>query len=365
MRIAVPREVKNHEYRVGLTPDNVADLVALGATVAVEQDAGSAIGFMDEEYRAAGAEILSSAAETWAYGEMVVKVKEPQRSEFSYLRDDLILFTYLHLAAEPDLTRALVECGTVAIAYETVSDSRGALPLLKPMSEVAGRMSIQVGVPYLEKSRGGSGVLIGGVPGVAPGRVAILGGGVSGSNAAQMAMGLGAHVTILDRSLERLRQLDDLYGPRLATLAASPSSIARTIAKADLLIGAVLVPGRAAPKLVSRSMIEAMRPGSVVVDIAIDQGGCFATSRPTSHTDPVYQEAGITHYCVTNIPGAVARTATLALTNATLPFVMELAEHGEKALAFDQHLKDGLNVFRGRVTCKPVAEDLGYPYEPV
>ncbi|MEM7071867.1 MAG: alanine dehydrogenase, partial [Pseudomonadota bacterium] len=294
-----------------------------------------------------------------------VKVKEPQASEYELITKDHILFTYLHLAAEPELTKALIKSKCVAIAYETITHSKGGLPLLKPMSEVAGRMSIQQGCYFLEKTRGGAGILLGGIPGVVPANVTVVGGGIAGLNAARMAMGMGAQVSIIDISLDRLQQLDDIFGPRLTTIASSPSNIARAIEHSDLVVGSVLIPGKSAPKLVSEAMIKTMRPGSVVVDIAIDQGGCFETSKPTSHDHPTYEKHKVIHYCVTNMPGAVAYTSTLGLTNATFPFVCQIANHNTHAMHDNHHLANGLNVCQGRVSCKAVAEDLGYPYEPV
>ena len=365
MRVGVPKEIKDHESRVGLTPPSVRELTGHGHEVLIQAGAGAGIGFPDAAYQAAGAAIAADAAEVFARAEMVVKVKEPQPDEIARLREGQILFTYLHLAADRTQTEDLMRSGAVCIAYETVTDPRGGLPLLAPMSEVAGRMSVQVGAHYLQRTQGGAGILLGGVPGVAPGRVVVLGGGVSGTNAARMAIGLEADVTVIDRSLSRLEQLDARYGGRLRTLAATADAIERAVLDADLVIGAVLVPGAAAPKLVSREMVGRMRAGSVLVDIAIDQGGCFETSRPTTHAEPVYVEAGVTHYCVTNMPGAVARLSTFALTNATLPFVIALAEKGwRKALADDPHLLHGLNVHGGAVTYEAVARDLDLPYAP-
>jgi alanine dehydrogenase len=341
-------------------PGSVRELMHHGHRVVVETGAGLGIGFDDAAYGAAGAEIVGSAAEVFARAEMIVKVKEPQPQEIGALRRDQILFTYLHLAADRGLTEGLLASGVIGIAYETVTDRTGGLPLLAPMSEVAGRMSIQVGAHCLEKEQGGKGVLLGGVPGVAAAKVVILGGGVSGTNAARVAMGMEAYVTVIDRSLPRLYELDMQFGSQLHTLFSTVETIEHEVMAADLVIGAVLVPGAAAPKLVSRELVRAMKPGSVIVDIAIDQGGCIATSRPTTHANPTYVEEGVVHYCVTNMPGAVARTSTVALNNATLPFVLALADKGwREALAGDPHLLAGLNVCRGRLTQSAVARDLG------
>ena len=365
MRIGVPKEIKVHEYRVGLTPASVTELVAHGHEVVVETRAGGGIDFEDADYVAAGAKILPSAAAVFETAEMIVKVKEPQPQECAMLRPHHLLFTYLHLAPDPEQAAALRKSGATCIAYETVTDNRGGLPLLKPMSEVAGRMSIQVGAHYLEKEQGGRGVLLGGVPGVAPARVAILGGGVSGFNAAQMAVGCGADVTIYDISNARLAELDSLFQNRIKTVYASKAAIASAVANAHLVIGAVLVPGAAAPKLVTRDMLKTMKRGSVLVDIAIDQGGCFETSRATTHADPVYSEEGVIHYCVANMPGAVARTSAFALNNATLPFAVQLANKGAvAALKANAHLAMGLNVADGEITHKAVADALGQPHKP-
>ncbi|HYZ61612.1 MAG TPA: alanine dehydrogenase [Acetobacteraceae bacterium] len=360
MRVGVPTEIKTLESRVGLTPGSARELVEHGHAVMVQRGAGSNIGFSDQSYEAAGASLAADAAEVFAWAEMIVKVKEPQPEEIARLRPGQILFTYLHLAADRGQTEGLMRSGATCIAYETVTDSRGGLPLLAPMSEVAGRMSVQVGAQYLQRSYGGAGILLGGVPGVPPGKVVVLGGGVSGTNAARMAIGLEAEVAVIDRSLNRLKELDFRYGGRLRTRYATTDAIESEVLAADLVIGAVLIPGAAAPKLVTRAMVRGMRPGSVLVDISIDQGGCFETSRPTTHADPVYVEEGVTHYCVTNMPGAVARTSTLALNQATLPFVLALAEKGwAGALRDDPHLLPGLNVHEGRVTHEAVAESLG------
>ena len=364
MRVGVPKEIKNHEYRVGLTPPSVEELVRHGHDVFVETNAGMGIDFTDQDYRDAGATILNTAAEVFAQSDMIVKVKEPQQSEIAMLEPRHTLFTYLHLAADQPQTDGLMKSGATCIAYETVTSDSRQLPLLKPMSEVAGRMSVQVGAHYLEKEQGGRGVLLGGVPGVAPARVAILGGGVSGVNAAQMATGLRADVTIYDISNERLAELDMHFGSQIKTAYASRAAIAAAVAKAHLVIGAVLVPGAAAPKLVTRDMLKTMKRGSVLVDIAIDQGGCFETSRATTHDDPVYEEEGVIHYCVANMPGAVARTSAFALNNATLPFVLKLANQGaEAAMRADKHLANGLNVSDGKIRHEAVAEAFGYKFE--
>ena len=364
MLVGVPREIKIQEYRVGLIPASVRELVHHGHAVLVESGAGAGIGFSDENYRAAGAEIVADAAAVFARADMVVKVKEPQPQEFGLLREGQILFTYLHLAAEPDVTRALISSGCVAIAYETVTGRTGGLPLLAPMSEVAGRMSIQVGAHCLEKEAGGRGILLGGVPGVEPANVVVIGGGVAGGNAARMAMGLGARVTVLDRSLTRLAELDDLYGITLNTIFATVDAVERYVLDADLVIGAVLVPGAAAPRLVTAEMVRAMKAGSAMVDISIDQGGCFETSRPTSHDAPTYVVDGVVHYCVTNMPGAVARTSSAALNNATLPYALTLADKGyRRALHEDEHFRNGLNVHQGRVTYRAVADALDLPFQ--
>ena len=363
MLIGVPKEIKVHEYRVGLTPAGVRELVEHGHQVIVQTLAGTGIGISDALYQAAGAWIVGDAAEIFARAEMVVKVKEPQAVECKMLREGQLLFTYLHLAPDPEQTQGLVDSGCVAIAYETVTDPRGGLPLLAPMSEVAGRMSIQAGAHAMEKAQGGNGVLMGGVPGVAPADVVVIGGGVVGYNAAKVAVGMGASVTILDRSLPRLAWLDTTFDGRLKTLYSTVDALESTVTQADLVIGAVLVPGAAAPKLVTREMLKKMKPGAVIVDVAIDQGGCFETSRATTHQNPTYVEEGVVHYCVANMPGGVARTSTFALTNATLPFALALADKGyKKALLDDVHLREGLNVHLGKVTYKAVAEALGYEY---
>ena len=365
MLVGVPKEIKIHEYRVGMTPSSVRELIHHGHQVVVETNAGGGIGFDDDSYRAVGAEVLGSAEEVFAVAEMIVKVKEPQASEYGLLRDGQVLYTYLHLAPDLPQTQGLIDSGCIAIAYETVTNVRGGLPLLSPMSEVAGRMSVQVGAHCLEKEQGGSGMLLGGVPGVAAARVVIIGGGVSGTNAARMAMGMEAHVTVIDRSLEQLYALDLQFGPMLNTIYSTVDSIETHVTGADLVIGAVLVPGAAAPKLVTRDMVRQMRPGSVLVDIAIDQGGCFETSKPTTHSEPTYVEEGCVHYCVTNMPGAVARTSTIALNNATLPFGLALADKGYKqALKDNAHLRNGLNVAGGKVTYQAVADAHGLAHTP-
>jgi alanine dehydrogenase len=364
MRIGVPKEIKNHEYRVGLTPASIAELVAAGHEAVVETKAGSGIDCPDAAYRKAGAEILPDAAAVFKAADMIVKVKEPQPQEIALLEPRHILFTYLHLAADKPQAEGLMKSGATCIAYETVTSRTGALPLLKPMSEVAGRMSVQVGAHYLEKEQGGRGVLLGGVPGVAPARVAILGGGVAGVNAAQMAVGMRADVTIYDISNERLAELDMFFGSQIKTAYASRSAIANAVQKAELVIGAVLVPGAAAPKLVTREMLKTMKRGSVIVDIAIDQGGCFETSHATTHADPVYEVDGVIHYCVANMPGAVARTSAFALNNATLPFALKIANLGaEDAMRADPHLANGLNVSGGKIRHEAVAEALELKFE--
>ncbi len=363
MKIGVPKEIKNHEYRVGMTPSGVRELVEHGHSIVIETDAGHGSGFDDADYEAVGATIVGAATDVFAQADMIVKVKEPQPVECRMLREGQVLFTYLHLAPDPEQTRLLLQSGATAIAYETVTDSFGGLPLLSPMSEVAGRMSIQAGARCLEKALGGSGMLLGGVPGVAPARVAIIGGGVVGVNAARMAMGLGASVAVLDKSPRKLVELDNLYGPRLQTIFSTRDSVEEMVRNADLVVGAVLIPGAAAPKLVSREDLAIMKRGSVVVDVAIDQGGCFETSKPTTHQDPTYIVDEVVHYCVANMPGAVARTSTFALTNATLPFVLRLADKGyRKALTDDPHLLAGLNVHRGKVTYEAVAMALDYDF---
>lgn len=360
MKIGVPKEIKVHEYRVGLVPGSVGELVRSGHEILIETLAGAGIGCSDDEYRAAGAVILPTARAVFEASECIVKVKEPQLSECALLRPGQILFTYLHLAADRPQAEALMTSGAHAIAYETVSARDGSLPLLTPMSEVAGRMSVQVGATLLQKAAGGSGILIGGVPGTAPARVLVIGGGVAGTAAAEIALGMRAAVTVIDKSLPRLRELDARFGGQVRTLASTADTIEREVAASDLVIGSVLVPGAAAPKLVSEKMISGMRRGSVVVDIAIDQGGCFATSRPTTHAEPTYVVHGVTHYCVTNMPGAVPRTSTFALNAATLPYLRLLADRGlQAALSSDPGFAAGLNVSAGKVTCPAVAAALG------
>ena len=360
MRVGCPKEIKNHEYRVGLTPGSVREYVAHGHEVLVETGAGSGIGADDNAYRAAGAQIAKTAEEVFTRSDMIVKVKEPQPKEWAQLRDGQILYTYLHLAPDPEQTKGLVASGVTAVAYETVTDDRGGLPLLAPMSEVAGRLAIQAGATALQKAHGGRGVLLGGVPGVLPGKVAVIGGGVVGLHAARMAAGLGADVSIIDRSIPRLRQLDDLFAGRVHTRYSTVEALEEECFSADLIIGAVLIPGAAAPKLVSREMLSGMKKGAVLVDVAIDQGGCFETSHATTHADPTYEVDGIIHYCVANMPGAVPVTSAHALNNATLHYGLALADRGLKALADEPHLRNGLNVHRGRITNRPVAEALGY-----
>ncbi|SDO97028.1 alanine dehydrogenase [Pseudomonas jinjuensis] len=363
MRIGVPREIKVHEYRVGLTPNSVAELCGLGHQVWVQHNAGAAIGFSDDDYREAGARIARDAAEVFDAAELIVKVKEPQMDERARLRPEHTLFTYLHLAPDREQTDELIASGATCIAYETVTDAQGRLPLLAPMSEVAGRMSIQAGAHCLESAQGGRGVLLGGVPGVPPGRVCILGGGVVGSHALAMAVGLGAEVCVLDKSVDALRRLDTQFGNRIMTLYSTRAAVREQVLDADLVIGGVLIPGAAAPKLVSAEMVAQMKHGSVLVDVAIDQGGCAETSRPTTHADPTYVVDGVVHYCVANMPGAVARTSTLALNNATLPFVIALAGKGVRgALEADPHLRNGLNVAKGALTHAGVAEAHGLPW---
>ena len=363
MKIGVPKEIKIHEYRVGLVPAGVRELTDAGHEVRVETGAGAGSGFEDVHYQAAGAKIAATSADVFATSDLVVKVKEPQIAECRQLRKGQVLFTYLHLAADREQTEALLAGGATAIAYETVTAADGSLPLLTPMSEVAGRMSVQVGATCLQKANGGFGVLLGGVPGVAPAKVVILGGGVSGTNAAEMAVGLRADVTVVDRSVKRLRELSSIFGNQLKTVYSTAQAIEDLVRDADLVIGAVLIAGAAAPKLVTRAMVKSMKPGTVLVDIAIDQGGCFETSRPTSHAEPTYVEGGVLHYCVTNMPGAVPRTSTFALTNATLPYVRALADLGwQRAIARDAGLARGLNVHAGRLTHEAVASALGIEY---
>ena len=366
MRIGVPKEIKVHEYRVGLVPAAVRELVENGHEVLVQTGAATGIGFADADYQRVGAKIAATASDVFAQSEMIVKVKEPQAVECAMLRKGQVLYTYLHLAPDPKQTEALIKSGATCIAYETVTAPDGSLPLLTPMSEVAGRMSVQVGAYFLQKASGGRGILLGGVPGVAPAKVVILGGGVSGTHAAEMAVGLRADVTIVDRSVKRLRELSAIFGPSLRTEYSTQEHIDSLVIDADLVIGAVLIAGAAAPKLVTRDMVRRMKAGSVLVDISIDQGGCFETSRPTTHAEPTFIVDDVIHYCVANMPGAVPRTSTFALNNVTLPFARRLADHGWKAaLQADPHLANGLNVHEGHVTNEAVAQALGLPFTPV
>jgi len=366
MIIGVPKEVKDHESRVGITPAGVHALVAAGHTVLVEHQAGDLSAMPDDDYQAAGAEIVGSAHDVWRLADMVVKVKEPVEKEYRHFREGLVLFTYLHLAPLAELTDALLSKKVTGIAYETVRDRTGALPLLTPMSEVAGRMSVQVGAAYLEKEHGGRGVLLGGVPGVPPGNVVVIGGGIVGTNAAKIALGIGARVTLIDLNLNRLRELDDIFGGRLFTLASNSYNIERAVCAADLVIGGVLIPGAAAPKLVTKAMVAKMKKGAVIVDVAIDQGGCIETARPTTHSNPSYVVDGVVHYCVTNMPAAVPNTSTLALTNATFPYVMKLAKLGANAaIQEDQGIAEGVNTFNGTLTYKAVAESQKRDWKPV
>lgn len=364
MLIGIPKEIKDNENRVSTTPAGVAEYVAHGHQVIVETNAGTGSGFQDDEYRAAGAEIVDTNTEVWSRAEMIVKVKEPIAPEYDLMRENQLLYTYLHLAAEEDLTKALIDRGVAAIAYETVELEDGSLPLLSPMSEVAGRMATQIGAYYLAKPNGGIGKLLGGVPGVAPAEVVIIGGGIVGTNAAQMALGMGANVRILDISIDRLRYLDLVLHDRITTLASNRSAVADAVASCDLLIGGVLIPGAKAPKLVTREMVSTMRDGAVIVDVAIDQGGCVETARPTSHSSPTYVVDGVVHYCVTNMPGAMPRTSTFALSNVTLAYGLKLADRGIDALKDDPSLRLGLNVYKGKVTYKAVAEAFGLDYVP-
>ena len=365
MRVGVPKEIKVHEYRVGLTPGAVREYVAAGHDVVVETDAGGGIGASDEAYRKAGAVIAGTAAEIFKTCDMIVKVKEPQPREWTQLREGQILFTYLHLAPDPEQAKGLMESGCTAVAYETVTDAKGGLPLLAPMSEVAGRLAIEAAGSALKRSAGGRGLLLGGVPGVVPARVVVLGGGVVGTHAARMAVGLGAEVTILDRSIPRLRELDELFEGRARTRFSTIEAVEHEVFAADVVIGAVLVPGASAPKLVTREMLKSMQKGAVLVDVAIDQGGCFETSHATTHADPTYEVDGIIHYCVANMPGAVPLTSSHALNNATLPFGLALANLGFAAVTQNPHLRAGLNVHRGRITNKAVAESLGLSFPPI
>ena len=366
MIVGLPKEIKDNEYRVGLTPAGARALTDAGHRVVVERSAGEGSGFGDELYERAGATLIENADDVWAEAEMIVKVKEPVEPEYRRMKEGLLLFTYLHLAPDPKQTQALLEHKVTGIAYETITDRRGTLPLLTPMSEVAGRMAVQVGAQYLEKMNGGRGVLLGGVPGVPAARVVIIGGGVVGTNAAKMAVGMGAQVTIVDRNLDRLRELDDIFLSKISTLASSAYAIHGAISEADLIIGAVLVPGAAAPRLVTREMLRDVPNGAVVVDVAVDQGGCIETTRPTTHSNPTYYEEGVLHYCVANMPGAVPRTSTFALTNATLPYALWLANRGFlDAISSDPGLKDGVNTYAGRMTYKAVADDQGLEYTPL
>jgi alanine dehydrogenase len=363
MKIGVPTEIKNHEYRVGLTPASVRELTSRGHTVLVQKGAGTAIGLSDEQYAAAGAELIAGAAAIFAQAEMIVKVKEPQPQECAMLRPEQILYTYLHLAPDPEQTVALIKSGAICIAYETITGPGGGLPLLAPMSEVAGRMAVQAGAAHLEKTKGGMGVLLGGVPGVAASHVVVIGAGTVGTNAMQIAVGLGARVTVIDKNVDRLRQIDLIFGNRVSTVFSNTHSIEQAVLDAELVIGGVLIPGAAAPKLVTAAMVSRMKAGAVVVDVAIDQGGCLETSHPTTHADPTFVVDGVVHYCVANMPGAVARTSTFALNHATIGHALALADKGWKqALKADAHLRNGLNVAQGKVTYEAVARALGYSY---
>ena len=364
MIVGIPKEIKNHEYRIGMTPAGVRELVNRGHQVLVETEGGVGVGFDNASFEAVGAQIVSSPEDIFAAADMIIKVKEPQPNECRMLRSGQILFTYLHLAPDPEQAQLLLDSGVSAIAYETVTNAKGGLPLLAPMSEVAGRMSIQPGAHHLEKAQGGNGMLLGGAPGVEPARVVVLGGAVVGTQAAKMAAGLGAQVTIFDRSIERLQQLDDLFQGRVVGLYSTQDAVEQYVRAADLVIGAVLIPGASAPKLVTRDDVAAMRPGAVLVDVAIDQGGCFETSQATTHQSPTYVVDDVVHYCVANMPGGVARTATMALTNATLPFALRLADHGLAALQENGHLRQGLNVHAGHVTHEAVAKALQLDYVP-
>lgn len=366
MRIGIPKEVKNNENRVAMTPAGVVNLAMHGHDVVIQTEAGTGSGFTDADYQAAGAQIVQSAEEAWSQ-EMVMKVKEPTPEEYGYFREGMILFTYLHLAPEPELTKAMLEAKVTGIAYETVQLPNNSLPLLTPMSEVAGKMSTQIGAQFLEKIHGGGGILLGGIPGVSRGKVAIIGGGVAGTNAAKVAIGMGANVTILDLNPDRLRQLDDLFGTDVQTMISNPMNIAESVKEADLVVGAVLIPGAKAPKLVTEEMIQSMKPGSVVIDIAIDQGGIFETSdRITTHDNPTYMKHGVVHYAVANMPGAVPRTSTIGLTNVTVPFAVQIANKGfEKAILENEALKKGVNTFNGFVTYKAVADDQGEEYRSI
>ena len=366
MILGVPKEVKDHESRVGITPAGVRALTEAGHKVLVETHAGELSAFPDDEYQSAGAEIVGSAHNVGANADMIVKVKEPVEKEYGFFREGLVLFTYLHLAPVPALTQKLLDRAVTGIAYETIRDRAGTLPLLTPMSEVAGRMSVQVGAAYLEKERGGRGVLLGGVPGVPPANVCVIGGGIVGTNAAKIAVGMGANVTLVDLNLNRLRELDDIFHGRLSTLASNSYNVSHAVCAADLVIGGVLIPGAAAPKIVTREMVSRMKKGAVIVDVAIDQGGCVETARPTTHSDPSYEVNGVVHYCVTNMPAAVPNTSTLALTNATFPYVMKLAQHGAReAILRDDGIRDGVNTYEGTLTCEAVAASQNRPWKPV
>ena len=362
MKIGCPKEIKPQEFRVGMTPNAAREAVNAGHDVMIETNAGVGAGFSDADYVAAGAKIIATAEEVFAKSEMIVKVKEPQPVERARLREGQLLFTYLHLAPDPEQTADLLKSGVTAIAYETVTDDRGGLPLLAPMSEVAGRLAPQVGAWTLQKANGGRGVLLGGVPGVLPAKVLVIGGGVVGTHAAKIAAGMGADVTVLDRSVNRLRYLDDVFGGQFKCAYSDAATTMDLARQADMIIGAVLIPGAAAPKLISKAQLKELKPGAALVDVAIDQGGCFETSRATTHQDPIYEVDGIMHYCVANMPGAVPATSSHALNHATLPFGLALAEHGGRALVVDPHLRCGLNIHRGRVTCAPVAHALGLPF---
>ncbi len=366
MMIGVPKEIKDHEYRVSVTPEGVRTLVQAGQEVIVETSAGVGSGYSDEEYRQSGAQIAASKEQLFRQASIIVKVKEPQLSECPLFRPGQILFTYLHLASLPELTKALLEAKVTAIAYETIEAKDGTLPMLKPMSEIAGRMSVQVGARYLEKTQGGRGLLLAGVPGVEPAKVVVLGAGVVGSAATRIAVGMGAQVTVINLDIERLRHLDDVYQGRIVTRASTQAAIEESVVGADLLIGAVLVPGARAPKLVSRALVAKMKPGSVIVDVAVDQGGCIETTRPTTHSNPVYMVDGVLHYCVANMPGIVPRTSTHALTNVTLPYLLKLASSGvDAAMRADAGLAKGVNLFQGKVTCRGVAEAHGLRFDPL
>ncbi|QQS48212.1 MAG: alanine dehydrogenase [Acidobacteriota bacterium] len=364
MIVGLPKEIKDNEFRVGMTPAGVGTLSESGHTVLVERNAGEGSGITDEEYVAARGQIVDTADEVWERAEMIVKVKEPVGPEHQRMREGQLLFTYLHLAPDPKLTQVMIERQVTGIAYETITNEEGHLPLLTPMSEVAGRMAVQVGAQYLQKPEGGRGVLMGGVPGVLPAKVVIIGGGVVGINSLKMAVGLGAHVVILDKNLERLRYLDDIFGAKIRTLMSNPFTVQEAIANADLVVGAVLVPGAAAPRLVTREMLKTMHKGAVIVDVAVDQGGCIETTRPTTHSDPTFFVEDVLHYCVANMPGAVPRTSTFALTNATLPFALKLANKGfREAIARDPHLRNGVNTYAGHITYAAVAESQGQPFK--